>query len=279
MYRPHGTEALVLVRVLALGVEDVGTDDGCEVVEVHLGSRLLVDVGEGGDPLEEDEECLHRVAVGFGEEAAYQVHDLLPLLQRLDPWSDRVSTSSRERMEELTLRSDKEMEELERHERIGQVPQESLEERSELDGVLVGEVDGGCVSVERFAEILQSTNVAILPEDSLDGHIYMEPSLSGMREGKWRRTHLLHRRHNVVDKTWYSEGARSSAVHRVGTVPLDKDVQRDTEYTWEETAVSIEPFGRGCSKLTLLLHVLLVVVPSLEELAPERVLPRVDDVE
>ena len=84
-----GEERLVLGRVLALGVEDVGTDDGGQIGQIHLAARLLVDVGEGGDPLEEDEDDLHRVAVRFGQQAADEMEDARALFGRLDAWRDQ----------------------------------------------------------------------------------------------------------------------------------------------------------------------------------------------
>lgn len=51
-----------------VGEEDVGRDDGGEVVEVHLGAGLLVHDREGGGPIQEGEEYLHCVPMCFGEE-------------------------------------------------------------------------------------------------------------------------------------------------------------------------------------------------------------------
>jgi len=81
-----GEEGLVLGRVLALGVEDVRADDGRQIGQIHLAARLLVDVGERGDPFEEDEDDLHRVAVRFGQQAADEVEDARALFGGLDAW-------------------------------------------------------------------------------------------------------------------------------------------------------------------------------------------------
>lgn len=40
-------EALIHSAVLGIGVEDVGCDDSCKIVNVHLASRVLVHVREG----------------------------------------------------------------------------------------------------------------------------------------------------------------------------------------------------------------------------------------
>lgn len=80
----HSREAFILGRVFALGVEDIGTNDGREILEIHLAPRLFVDVREGRHPLKEDEDDLHRVAVVLWHETANQVHDSLPFSEALD---------------------------------------------------------------------------------------------------------------------------------------------------------------------------------------------------
>ena len=78
VHDPCRREALVSDGVFALGVPDVRTDDGGEILQVHLGPGLLVDVRKGRDPFEEDEKNLHRIAVRFRHEAADVVADAVP---------------------------------------------------------------------------------------------------------------------------------------------------------------------------------------------------------
>jgi hypothetical protein len=69
------------------------------------------------------------------------------------------------------LGGDEEVEKLESHERVREVAEELLEEGGELDGVVVREVDAACIAVERFGEVLQSADVAVLAEDTFDRHV------------------------------------------------------------------------------------------------------------
>lgn len=73
-----------------------------------------------------------------------------------------------------SLCGDEQVEELEGHERVREVAEELLEERGELDGIVVREVDAARVAVERFGEVLESTDVAVLAEDTLDRHVCTE---------------------------------------------------------------------------------------------------------
>ena len=75
------------------------------------------------------------------------------------------------RLERLTLRGDEEVEQLERHERVGQVAEELLEQGGELDRVVVRQVDRARVAVERLGEVLEPADVAVLAEDALDRHV------------------------------------------------------------------------------------------------------------
>lgn len=73
VHRTDGEEALVARRILRPGVEDVGGDDGRQILQVHLAAGFLVDVREGGDPFEEDEEDLDAVPMRFREKAGDEV--------------------------------------------------------------------------------------------------------------------------------------------------------------------------------------------------------------
>lgn len=63
------------------------------------------------------------------------------------------------------------MEELEAHERVGQVSEELLEQRRKLHRVVVAEIDGSGVTVKSLGELLQPADVAVLAEDALDRHV------------------------------------------------------------------------------------------------------------
>lgn len=149
-----GDKALVPERVAALGVEDARREDRREVGKVHLGACFLVDVRERGNPLEEDEENLHRVSVVPREEADDEVEVPLPLgLAREE------------------LRVAEEPVKPEREERVRHVAEELLEERRQLDWVLVREVDGRGILVKRVHDVLETPDVAILAEDALNRHV------------------------------------------------------------------------------------------------------------
>lgn len=83
MHRPDSREALVLVRILPPRVENIRTNHRREIVEVHLGARLFVDVREGGDPFKEDKDDFHRVPMTLGHETANEMHNLLALVNVL----------------------------------------------------------------------------------------------------------------------------------------------------------------------------------------------------
>lgn len=56
-------ETRIHVRVLAVGVEDIRSNDCGKVVEIHLTAGLFVDRMEGCCPAYEREQDFHRVAV------------------------------------------------------------------------------------------------------------------------------------------------------------------------------------------------------------------------
>jgi hypothetical protein len=62
---------------------------------------------------------------------------------------------------------------LERHQWIWQLSKELLQQRSELHWVVLGQIDRRRVSVNGVRQISQSADIAILPEYTLNRHIYM----------------------------------------------------------------------------------------------------------
>jgi hypothetical protein len=66
-------EGFVTRGVGPLGIEDRRTDDGREVGHVHPRAGLFVLVRERRDPLEEDEQDFHGVAIVPGKEGDKQV--------------------------------------------------------------------------------------------------------------------------------------------------------------------------------------------------------------
>ena len=72
---------------------------------------------------------------------------------------------------ERTLSRNEESMQLERHERVRKISEELLQQCRKLDRVVLGEVDGRCVPINRFSQFPQPTNVAIPAEDALDRHV------------------------------------------------------------------------------------------------------------
>lgn len=61
----------------------------------------------------------------------------------------------------------------ESEEGIRHLSQESLEERSQLHRVLVGQIDVGSILVESFRDLLESTDISILSENTFHSHILL----------------------------------------------------------------------------------------------------------
>jgi hypothetical protein len=59
----YGAEAIVPNCIATSCIQDARTDDGRQVLKVHLTSGFLVHVRKRGHPFEKDEEDLHRVSV------------------------------------------------------------------------------------------------------------------------------------------------------------------------------------------------------------------------
>jgi hypothetical protein len=79
---------------------------------------------------------------------------------------------------QLTSSSTEKFMQPECEERIRHLSQESLEQRSKLDRILIGKIDVGSILVERFRDLLQSTDISILSEDTFHGHICMSALIS-----------------------------------------------------------------------------------------------------
>ena len=73
VYGFDGQEAVVHGHMIFAAVQDVWSDDGSQVVNVHLAAALFVHVAETGDPVQERKEDLHGISVCLGKQAASQV--------------------------------------------------------------------------------------------------------------------------------------------------------------------------------------------------------------
>jgi len=121
-------------------------------------------------------------------------------------------------------------------ERIGHVSEELFEESGELDWVLVREVDRRRIPVERVAHVLETTDVSVLPEDSLHRHVCKEKEEVGQylskrerRKEKKMLTHLLHSSDDVLDESWNLEMSVRRSQDRIRSSTLDELVQRNGE--------------------------------------------------
>ena len=72
----------------------------------------------------------------------------------------------------LTLWSHEQSMKPERHQRFGKSPQELLQERCQLNRVVLCEINGGRVSIDRFHSSIQTSDVPILTENTLHWHIW-----------------------------------------------------------------------------------------------------------
>ena len=62
--------------------------------------------------------------------------------------------------------------------RIWQFPQELLQQRCYLNRIIIGQIDRVGISVNSFGEIFQSSDVAILAEDTFDGQVWTDTKVS-----------------------------------------------------------------------------------------------------
>lgn len=156
MHSLDSQEAIIDRHILLAPVQHIRRDNGSQIMDIHLAPALLVHVREGRDPVEESEQDLHRVAVGFGQETAGQMQDAAPAFAVLDP-----------------LRRDPEFVKLVRKERVREFAEELLQQGGDLDGVFAGQVDfHGALGVDFFFYVVQAFDVAVLPEHALDGHVH-----------------------------------------------------------------------------------------------------------
>jgi hypothetical protein len=63
------------------------------------------------------------------------------------------------------------MVELESTQRIWQIAQEFLEQSSELDRVVILQIDRALIAIQGVGELLESPDVAVFPKYTLDGHV------------------------------------------------------------------------------------------------------------
>lgn len=59
----------------------------------------------------------------------------------------------------------------ESHQGIRQVSQKLLEQCSELHGIVVCQIHGRRISIQCLGNGVESLDISILPEDTLDGHV------------------------------------------------------------------------------------------------------------
>jgi hypothetical protein len=168
-------ETVVLHGVTAPSVKYAGTDDGCQVLDVHSTSGLFVNVGERSNPFEEHEKHLHRISVAFRQKANQEMKTAMPFQLVRQFWQrnhhlERVVNLQGESMS-LTLRSTPQPMKLERHQRIRHLAQEPLEECRQLYWVVFRQGDGRNVPVKSFHHMVQALDVAVLTEDPNDRHI------------------------------------------------------------------------------------------------------------
>jgi hypothetical protein len=76
----HGTLVDTADFLVIAFAQNVWSHHGCDVPRVHLVTRLFVDCVERGHPVEEAEQDLHRVAVGFRQQTQHEVKNLLSLV-------------------------------------------------------------------------------------------------------------------------------------------------------------------------------------------------------
>ena len=81
----------------------------------------------------------------------------------------------------LTCCRAKESMQLEGEQGVRQLSQPLLEQSRELHWVLLGEIDARRVLVECLCDLLQPPDVAVFPEDPLDGHVCEPSQLHGHR--------------------------------------------------------------------------------------------------
>ena len=78
MFKQHehsldGLEALIHLAILLVGVQNVWRHDRGQVVRIHLAACIFIDLREAGDPGQEQEEHLERVAMCLGQQTARKV--------------------------------------------------------------------------------------------------------------------------------------------------------------------------------------------------------------
>lgn len=83
----YAEHTLVLGWVLPFGVQDAGTDDLGQILNVHKVASLFIHMREGGNPFQEDEEYLHTVSVVLWHQATDQVQSFLAFLIVLDVYA------------------------------------------------------------------------------------------------------------------------------------------------------------------------------------------------
>lgn len=66
---------------------------------------------------------------------------------------------------------------LEREEGIGQLSKELFEQGSNLHRPLRAHIDLSVATIQCFGEVVESPDVAVLPEDTFDRHIYSQLSI------------------------------------------------------------------------------------------------------
>jgi hypothetical protein len=91
----------------------------------------------------------------------------------------------------------------EREEWIRHLSQESLQQSGKLYRVLLRQIDISRVFVEGFRYLLQTTDITVLSEDTLDSHIYR--SAWDHIASLIKLTHLPHRGDDILDDLGYTQ--------------------------------------------------------------------------